>query len=233
MVNPIREKNDKLARLIAQRSGGIELGCGPFRAHPEFVGIDLLDYECVDVVGEIFTVLATIPDGAVDCVHSSHFLEHLDNLDAMMREMSRVLKPGGEIIAVVPHFSNPYHYSDPTHRRFFGLYTMSYFATDRLFHRRVPNYFPDRSLELRDVKLGFRSPWKLRRALRLPFQWLFNASRWLQELYEEFFTPFVYCFELRYVLARTVNHADLQQAGGAERDVGKVLRNLPHPASVQ
>ena len=45
-----------------------------------------------------------------------------------MREITRVLKKNGKANIFVPHFSNPYYYSDYTHKRFLGLYTFYYFV---------------------------------------------------------------------------------------------------------
>jgi hypothetical protein len=41
-------------------------------------------------------------------------------------QIAKDLEQGELIEIIVPHFSNPHYYSDPTHVRFFGLYTMSY-----------------------------------------------------------------------------------------------------------
>jgi len=197
-----RDKHGRLAQLIARGEGSLELGCGPYRLHPGAVGVDALDYDGVDVVGDVMEVLGAVPDGCIEAVYSSHFLEHVPDLAALIREVSRVLRPGGRMVSVVPHFSNPYFYSDPTHNRFFGLYTMSYFAEGRLLRRKVPRYGQDFAFELTDVRLGFRSPFRVRYAMRLPFQWLINSSRWMQEFYEEFLTPFLYCYEVTFVLTR-------------------------------
>jgi SAM-dependent methyltransferase len=42
-------------------------------------------------------------DGKVDCVHSSHVLEHLNDRPAYLREWHRVLRIGGTMIIFVPH----------------------------------------------------------------------------------------------------------------------------------
>ncbi len=42
------------------------------------------------------------PDGTFDIVFSSNVLEHVANLDGMMKEMHRVLKPGGLAIHILP-----------------------------------------------------------------------------------------------------------------------------------
>src|SRR5687767_4254564 len=144
----VRDKTGKLGELVRARRGVLELGCGPARRHAEAVTVDALDFEGVDVVGDVFSALALIPDGCVDGVHSYHFLEHLDSLSRIVAEIARVLRPGGLLHAVVPHFSNPYYYSDHTHRQVFGLYSFSYLADDRIFRRRVPRYQMEYGLEL-------------------------------------------------------------------------------------
>ncbi|MCC6992464.1 MAG: methyltransferase domain-containing protein, partial [Acidobacteria bacterium] len=113
------DKHGKLSDLVRTRRGVLELGCGPARRHAEAITVDALDFEGVDVVGDVFDVLAAIPDGAVDAVHSYHFLEHVEPLGGIVRELARVLSPGGLLHTVVPHFSNPYFYSDYTHRQTF------------------------------------------------------------------------------------------------------------------
>jgi ubiquinone/menaquinone biosynthesis C-methylase UbiE len=83
------------------------------------------DSDAVDIVGDALQVLKKVPDNAVSKITSYHFLEHVDNLGILLEEIARVLKQDGTLVSVVPHFSNPFFYSDPTHKNFFGLYTFS------------------------------------------------------------------------------------------------------------
>ena len=92
----------------------IELGCGP-NPDKEVIGIDLLELEGVNYVADLEAGLAMIPDNSVDELRSRHFLEHIENFDIMIRDIHRILKPGGIHFVVVPHFANPYYYSDYTH----------------------------------------------------------------------------------------------------------------------
>lgn len=198
----VKTGEEKLASMMAKRSVSLELGCGPHRAFPDYLGVDALDYPGVDVASDVFEFLERLPGNCVENVHSSHFLEHVADLGRLIDELERVCKPGGRVISVVPHFSNPYFYSDPTHTRFFGLYTMSYFAQDGLLRRKVPTYGRAPVFELEDVRLLFRSPFRVRYAMRLPVQWVVNATRWGQEFYEEFLTPFFYCYDITYIMVR-------------------------------
>jgi SAM-dependent methyltransferase len=200
--------DDRTGRLaaIGRESGRVvlELGCGPRKRIPGSIGIDVRPYDPVDVVGDLFTVLERVPDGSVDLVHSSHVLEHLDDLGGLMQALRRIVKPGGRVVTVVPHFSNPYYYSDYTHRRQFGLYSFSYLAHDRLFRRTVPLYDGDPGFSLVDVRLGFKAspPMYLRHALRRALGLGVNASRLTQEWYEAGWCWLFPCYEIEFVIER-------------------------------
>ena len=198
------DKQGKLAELIRTQRGVLELGCGPARRHPDAVTVDALDFDGVDVVGDVFEVLASIPDRSVDAVHSYHFLEHVEPLSRVVGELARVLKPGGLLHTVVPHFSNPYFYSDYTHRQMFGLYSFSYLADDPIFRRRVPRYQVDTGLVLEDVQLGFKAarPFYVRYALRRALGLVVNSTRITQEWYEAGWTGWFPCYELDFNVRR-------------------------------
>jgi hypothetical protein len=194
---------DKLGQARDLRDAILELGCGPKKRHPQSIGIDIADWPGVDVVADAKEVLDSLPDGLVSEIHTAHMLEHLDSTD-IVASCSRVLKVGGTLSVIVPHFSNPYFYSDPTHKQAFGLYTFAYLADDALFRRRVPRYSAVSSLELVDVRLRFKAarPFYLRYALGRAIEALVNMGRWTQELYESHFVFLFPCYELHYTLVK-------------------------------
>ncbi|MBW6504972.1 class I SAM-dependent methyltransferase [bacterium] len=175
----------------------LELGCGNRKRIPNAIGIDLIDYECVDIVGDAVEVLQGIPDATVDMILSRHFFEHVTNLEILLQEVIRVTRIGGRLEVVVPHFSNPYYYSDPTHKNYFGLYTFSYLAEDHLLRRRVPHY-KTVSLSLIKVDLRFKSspPFYFRYCVKRFFGSIFNSCRYMQEFYEENFCYIFPCYEI-------------------------------------
>jgi SAM-dependent methyltransferase len=59
------------------------------------------------------------PDGSVALIHAYHFLEHLQNPVAMLRECQRVLKPGGLMNVVVPYYTSQMMAHDLTHKHAF------------------------------------------------------------------------------------------------------------------
>lgn len=136
----------------------LELGCGHKRDLPHAIGIDVLDYPGVDVIGDVYDVLAALPPDSVDEVFSSHFFEHLEDPEQMVAALARVVRPGGTVTTLVPYFSHPPFYSDPTHRATYGLYSFSYLAEETRFQREVPNYFGEHAFEVTDIELLFRAP---------------------------------------------------------------------------
>lgn len=115
-------------------------------------------------------------DGSYDCVIANHVLEHIDDDRQAMRELFRVLRPGGLGLLTVPinptranTYENPVivdaaardaHFNAPDHRRFYGLD----FAT-RLSEAgfQVETFRMEQAME---VKFGL-----------LPMEWLYVARR--------------------------------------------------------
>ena len=149
----------------------VNLGCGNKRREG-FIGVDVGDFPAVDVRSDVLDYLRSLPDASVAEVYSRHFLEHLEPpaLQELLAQVDRVLQPGGRIHFIVPHFSNPYYHSDPTHRQAFGVHTFSYLCEHTCLHRSVPSYARRAGWSLSRVRVGF-----------LPYErWtLFGRPRWM------------------------------------------------------
>lgn len=182
----------------------LNLGCGAVYKKPGFIGVDLLDHPQVDIVGDVFTVLSEISDNTIGGVYSSHFFEHVDDINLLVMECARVLKSGGNLDVIVPHFSNPYFYSDPTHVRFFGLYTFSYFSKDDFFKRKVPTYDNTVSFSLDDVRLNFQSskPFYFRYVFKKIVGFPFSSNVYMMEFWEENLSRIIPCYDIKYRLTK-------------------------------
>lgn len=187
----------------------LELGCGNRKRHYHAVGVDILDYPDVDIVGDIYEVLALFPSQSVNAVYSYHFAEHVSDLQKLISELARIIKPKGFIEFVVPHFSNPYFFSDPTHRNFFGLYTFCYYADNSPFKRQVPTYEYKVNFSIESVDLIFKStrPFVIRYGVKRLIGAIFNSCTYMKELFEENFCYLFPCYEIRYILRKheTIN----------------------------
>jgi len=183
----------------------LELGCGANKRHPDAIGIDALDYDGVDIVGDVFEVLNAFPDRAVDAIYTYHFMEHAENVSDLLNVMARILKVNGSLLVRVPHFSNPFYYSDTTHRQFFGLYTMCYFSKGGGLQRKIPTYQRELKYKLEDVRLIFKSfpPFYIRHGIKKAFERIVNFSAYTKEFYEENFCYIAPCYEVQYKMSRT------------------------------
>jgi len=200
----IKDKKNILRDIKNPGEINLELGCGNRKRQENAVGIDMLEYESVDIQGDVYEVLKKIPDNRVSTVYSYHFFEHVEDVGKLVQEVARVLVDGGLFLVVVPHFSNPYFYSDYTHMNHFGLYSFSYFSRDDIFSRTVPHYQKTIHFKLQNVKLIFKSPrpFYLRWGFKKIIQQFFNLNTYLKELYEEFFCYLFPCYEIRYVMKK-------------------------------
>jgi len=191
-------------RSLALRPLHIELGCGTSKRLPEAVGVDMLELPGVDVVGDALEVLRGLPDASVSSIYSEHFMEHVDDPHALLVEASRVLISGGEFRAVIPHFSNPAFYSDPTHNSFFGLYTFGYWVRETPFRRKTPQYEAPLPMVLTSATHRFKSsrPFLVRHALKKATSWWVSLGRWPTEFYEEHLCWIMPAYEIEFVLKR-------------------------------
>jgi len=180
----------------------LDLGCGPLKKNNNWIGIDMLDADCVDIVGDIYEVIKAFPDNSVDEVHAYHFFEHILDVPALLIDLRRVLKQSGFIEVVVPHFSNAYFYSDYTHKNFFGLYSFSYMVNDNLLQRKVPNYNVNTGLQLKSVFLHFKSPLLINRPFRRLWQFVFNSTTFMKEWYEDSWSSNFPCYEVQFIFTK-------------------------------
>lgn len=199
MATTPRIKIDLPAVLQSGRPVIVELGCGRAKAAGR-IGIDKLDMPHVDIVADVEDGLSFLPDNSVDEIHSRSFFEHVSDFEGLMRELVRVLKKNGRCHVFVPHFSNPYFYSDYTHNRFMGLYTFYYFVDEKYqLKRKVPSFYTDIRIRVLSQRLVIANPFKRRAVLKRALQSLFNLNTAMQEFYEEHLCYIFPCYGLEFV----------------------------------
>lgn len=102
----------------------IAVGGGPTRSHPFLVNLNIEASENVEVAADAHHL--PYADGSVDAIHCEAVLEHLKDPERAVREIFRVLRPGGKVYCVTPFLQGfhgyPSHYFNPTregHRLYF------------------------------------------------------------------------------------------------------------------
>lgn len=182
----------------------VELGCGLNKRKPNAIGVDILNLPTVDIVADLNNGLPFFEDSSIDEIYSHHVLEHIDNLIHLIADVYRVLKPGGVFYGEVPHFSNPYFYSDPTHKNFFGIYTFSYFSKQSFYKRDVPHFYFKFDFVVEFIFIKFKTPFdsRIRRVLKKNIETLVNKNKSNQELYEEMFAFIFPAYEIHFKMRK-------------------------------
>ena len=196
--------NLPLETILARRPLILDLASGS-RAHRKKaqgrVTLDVMDLPNIDVVCDLNEGFPFLPDDSVDEIYSHNTLEHIDQLLPLMDEIHRVLKRNGRKRLFVPHFSNPYYYSDPTHHHFFGFYTFYYFSDEQAHLKRpVPSFYFSRKFVVERLRLRFISPFRVINVMYRLVEWLVNLSPRTQELYEHSFCYLIPCYGVEATL---------------------------------
>jgi SAM-dependent methyltransferase len=111
---------ERVARFLKDRAFDparsiLDLGCGR-RKYPGAIGVDAFPGADADVTHDLNRFPYPFADGAADLVILRHVIEHLDDVVGTMREVARLLRPGGHAFVLTPHFSDASSWIDPTHR---------------------------------------------------------------------------------------------------------------------
>ena len=106
----------------------VNLGCGT-DIRSGWVNLDSAPLPGVDVVHAIGDGPLPFDDASVDEVLAKDVLEHVELIPAM-QELHRVLRPGGRLRVIGPHFTSAAVWVDPTHRTGFSVDTFGFFARE-------------------------------------------------------------------------------------------------------
>jgi SAM-dependent methyltransferase len=124
--------DERLRHVVANGNGSarpfrlLNIGCGHDRRHG-FVNVDISHLPGVDVVASLTEQSLPFPDATFTVVLCRDVLEHVDIVPAL-RELHRVLAPGGTVVISAVHFTSRNLYVDPTHVRGFSVRTFDFFV---------------------------------------------------------------------------------------------------------
>lgn len=138
-----RAINEYLQKYVKENATVLDLGCG----YGDFVkginaesklAIDLNDNlkiyfekEKIKFISQSVLTEFAIPDNSVDVVFASNLFEHFsdDELEKMMNNIAKILKPNGRIILLQPNIYYAYkeYWDDYTHKKAFSHVSLADF----------------------------------------------------------------------------------------------------------
>lgn len=179
----------------------IDLGCGP-RPKKGYYSLDLLEMNGIDIVADLNQPLDLIPDNSCSHIFSNHALEHIQDINAIMGEIYRIAKSDACIEIVVPHFSNVFGYSDPTHLRLFGIYSFYYYVkrNNQPGKRKVPDFYTKYKYIINKIKIEFERLSLFDRLIVPLMRKVVNINLYTQTFYERRLSCIYHASQIRFIL---------------------------------
>ena len=125
-VHVSKKTLNKMIREIDDRGLlGLNIGSGVTNYSSRIINFDAQPFVNVQVVGDLVSL--PFKDATFDYVFSIYVLEHVPNAEIAIREMHRVLKPGGICYSLIP-FIQGFHAAPNDYVRFTSSGVASYFC---------------------------------------------------------------------------------------------------------
>ena len=160
----------------------LDVGCGINKTEGA-IGLDNNPRTAADVIHDLADLPYPFADNEFDSVVANHVVEHVPDVMAFITELHRVVKPGGTIKLLTPHYTNPDWANDPTHRNHINSYTFNTFIAGR----EVFDFYTDVQLKPIRTYVSLLSLWKA-----LGIEFLVNTDqrnynlRFLRKFWEQY-----------------------------------------------
>jgi SAM-dependent methyltransferase len=182
----------------------LDVGCGNYKI-PGSVGIDHFYLKDVDIIHNLDVFPWPVESEKYDKVIFSHSLSHLKDVSMVMIECFRILKNGGCIEIVAPHFTSDNFNTDPTHKIHLGIRSMDYFIVNTDGKYR---YLPDETkfilekklISFREAPASWRKSLKRNIAKTIGLESIVNAY---PRIYERFFCWIIPASEVYFILRKS------------------------------
>jgi SAM-dependent methyltransferase len=105
----------------------LDVGCG-INKLPGAIGIDRNPSSRADVLCDLDHMPYPFRDSSFDRLQAVHVIEHVADVIRAMEEFHRLVRAGGEVIIVTPHYTDFSSFCDPTHRWHLNSFSLRYFG---------------------------------------------------------------------------------------------------------
>jgi len=160
----------------------LDVGCG-LHKYPGAIGLDRNPATAADVIADLDRPPYPFRDNSFDEIRAIHVIEHVADILRTMEEFHRLLRPGGRLVIVTPHYTDFSSFCDPTHRWHLTSFSFRYFGPD---HGGFGYYTTVRFNEIR-VRVQLLNVWRW-----LGLEWMINRWRWFRRFWEHYL-----CFVVR------------------------------------
>jgi SAM-dependent methyltransferase len=160
----------------------LDVGCG-INKYAGAIGVDSNPRSRADVICDLDRFPYPFTDAAFDQVRAVHFIEHSIDVIRTLEEFHRLVKPGGRIFVVTPHYTDFSSYCDPTHRWHLNSFSFRCFGED---HGGF-GYYSQVKLREISVHLKLLALWRI-----LGFEFLVNHFPRFRRFWEYYL-----CFVVR------------------------------------
>ena len=107
----------------------LDVGCG-INKKAGAVGVDRNLASRADVIADLDRFPYPFRDSAFDGLQAVHVIEHLSDVIRSMEEFHRLVRGGGEVFIVTPHYTDFSSFCDPTHKSHLNSFIFRYFGED-------------------------------------------------------------------------------------------------------
>jgi SAM-dependent methyltransferase len=117
----------------------LDIGCGLNKQKVSnqkdvVIGLDAVKVSGIDVVWNLEKTPLPFKKNEFDVVYAKHVLEHVENVVPLIKDIHRIIKPGGKLVISVPHFTWSFAFWDLTHKHFFGVHSLDPFIEGQEFN---------------------------------------------------------------------------------------------------
>ena len=122
----------------ASEQTSLNLGCGP-DIREQYWNVDLVDGPGVDQQHDLDEYPWPFETDQFSIVLMSHVIEHLQDREAALNELHRIMRPGGIATVRFPHHNSISAYTDPSHVKTITHRTPNNRVVDHLFEIKETN----------------------------------------------------------------------------------------------
>ena len=152
----------------------LDVGCG-INKLAGAIGIDRNPSSRADVICDLDRFPYPFRDSSFDKLRAIHVIEHVSDVIKTMEEFHRLVRAGGEVFIVTPHYTDFSSFCDPTHRWHLNSFSLRYFGQD---HGGF-GYYSGARFEETSVRVKLLAFWRY-----LGFEFAVNASPRFRRFWE-------------------------------------------------